>query len=263
MLTLVGHGYVGNHIARHLATRRIVFAWVRHTDRIQPSGPIINAAGYTGFPNVDACEEHKDETFEGNVYWPIKLEEMAQSYPVVHITSGCVYNGFKEGGWSEEDEPNFADSHYSMTKALSQKALAPVLHKSYLLRMRMPFGIQNHPKNLLTKLTNYQKLIDGVNSLSRVEDVARVAVHFALKLPQPGIYNVVNPGGIKTREIVEIMGLKKHWFTEDEFRKSVKAPRSFCVLNSDKLQGVFPLDDVRTALRNCIVPETLAEPAVA
>ena len=263
MLTLIGHGYVGSHIAGELRRRNITFAWERHSARFTPSGPVINAAGYTGTPNVDACEEHHDETMEGNVFWPIRLEEIAGSHPVIHIGSGCVYQGERAGGWSEEDEPNFSDSFYSMTKVLGQKALRLVMGKSYLLRIRMPFGSQNHPKNLLTKLSRYPRIVDARNSLSRIEDVARVAAHFALNLPEPGIYNVVNPVPLWTREIIKMMGLKKEWFEPHEFARAVAAPRSFCTLNSNKLQAIFPLDDAKTALTECLIPETLAEPAAA
>ncbi|MEK7112056.1 MAG: sugar nucleotide-binding protein [Patescibacteria group bacterium] len=262
MITLVGHGYVGQAIASELRTQDLPFAWVRHSGSWTPSGPTINAAGYIGTPNVDACEEHKEETIEGNVSWPLQLEKKSD-FPIIHISSGCIYNGYKEGGWTEEDQPNFSGSHYSFSKILGQTALKPYLNRSYLLRMRMPFGIRNHSKNLLTKFTNYKKLIDGLNSLSRVEDVAKTAVYFARNLPKAGIYNLVNPGFITAREIVEIMGIKKDWFTQEEFEASIKAPRSFCTLNSDKLQNVFPLDDVRDALSQCIVTETLPVAAVA
>ena len=261
MITLVGHGYVGQCVAERLKELNLAFMWVRHTQRFTPSGPVINAAGYIGSPNVDACEEHKEETLEGNVSWPLLLEKKSD-FPIVHISSGCIYNGYKEGGWTETDHPNFTASHYSLSKVLGQKALEPYLDRSYLLRMRMPFGLKEHSKNLLTKFANYSKLIDGLNSLSRVEDVARVAVHFARNLPTPGIYNLVNPGFITAREIVEMMGLKKDWFTKEEFEAAIKAPRSFCTLNSDKLQAVFPLDDVRTALKE-VISETLPVEAVA
>ena len=262
MITLVGHGYIGQAIAQRLRAENVTFAWVRHGDRWNASGPVINAAGYTGSPNVDACEEHKQETMEGNVWWPLQIEQGCR-WPVIHLTSGCIYNGHKPGGWTEHDEPNFTGSLYSLSKTIGQKALTRYLDKSYLLRLRMPFGTQNHPKNLLTKFSNYPKLIDGLNSISRVEDVAKVAVYFARKLPKPGIYNLVNPGPVWTHEIVEMMGLEKDWFSEEEFKKIAKAPRSFCSLNSDKLQAVCPIDDARTALRDCIVTETLAVPAVA
>lgn len=262
MITLCGHGYIGQAIAYQLRREGLAFKWVRHTDRWKASGPVINASGYTGSPNVDSCEDHPSETMEGNVYWPLQLEKSCD-FPIVHLSSGCIYNGYKPGGWTEEDEPNFTGSLYSLSKMLGQKALQSYMSKSYLLRLRMPFGTQNNQKNLLTKLSNYSKLIDGCNSMSRVEDVAKVAVHFAQKLPKPGIYNLVNPGEVWTHEIVEMMGLKKDWFTPEEFKSVTKVPRSFCNLSSDKLQAVFKIDDVKTALKECIVSETLTEEAVA
>lgn len=99
--------------------------------------------------------------------------------------------------------------------------------------------------------------------MSRVEDVAKVAVYFAKKLPKPGVYNLINPGEVWTHEIVEMMGLKKEWFTPEEFKSVIKVPRSFCNLSSEKLQAVCPIDDVKTALQDCIVSETLPVAAVA
>src|SRR3990167_2587122 len=133
MLTLIGHGYVGNAIAHELRRQNTAFAWLRHTQDFTPSGPIINAAGFTGHPNVDACETQQDETHEGNVIWPLNLEDRAGPFPVVHFGSGCLYHCEKPGGWTEEDEPNFGGSFYSRSKTLGQMVLSPYLGKSYLL----------------------------------------------------------------------------------------------------------------------------------
>lgn len=263
MLTLVGHGYVGTAIAHELRRRGVTFAWVRHTNSFAPTGPIINAAGYIGVPNVDACEKDRQGCIEGNLLWPMHLERVAGKWPVVHIGSGCVYQGDPGGGWKETDEPNFTGSFYSLTKVLAQRELAPYLaRKSYLLRMRMPFSAWDDSKSLLNKFARYPKIIDGMNSISRVEDVAKVAAHFALTLPEPGIYNVANRGAISNRGVVEMMGLTKEWFTEEEFAAFCNAPRSICVLNTDKLQAICPLDDVRVALSKCI-PATQPVAAVA
>ena len=60
MISLIGHGYVGKHIAKELQLQGIPFEWFTHKDRIPSSSlAIINAAGYTGVPNVDACEINK------------------------------------------------------------------------------------------------------------------------------------------------------------------------------------------------------------
>ena len=122
MITLIGHGYVGKQIKKELEHQNIHHEWITHTQSV-PVGTtaIINAAGYTGSPNVDACEQHKQETINGNVVFPLQLEAANPFIPVVHITSGCVYTGYKDGGWTEEDAPNFDfnnGSFYSGSKAL-------------------------------------------------------------------------------------------------------------------------------------------------
>lgn len=252
MITLIGHGYVGRHIQRELEKQEKKYNWICH-DQIIPKKTtvIINAAGYTGVPNVDMCEIRKKETIDGNVLFPLKLENHCPDIPIVHISSGCVYTGYKPGGWTEDDEPNFDfgnGSFYSGSKALAQKLLAPYMEKSYLLRIRMPFGDLPDPKNLFTKLENYQKLVDFENSLSYTNDVARVAIFFAENLPEFGIYNVCNPGSMTTKQIAEKLRIDKDWFTQDEFLSAVNAPRSNCVLNTDKLQKIFSLTAVERAV---------------
>lgn len=252
MITLIGHGYVGEYIAKELSNQNILYHWIHHYDVVdQDTTVIINAAAYTGNPNVDACETNKQETINGNVIYPVNLELKHQTIPIIHLTTGCVYTGYKEGGWTEEDEPNFNfdnGSFYCASKALKQRILMQFMNKSYLLRIRMPFGNNKHPKNLLTKLENYNKLVDFKNSISYVVDIARVAVYFAKNKPQPGIYNVCNPGSTTTKELSDRLGLKKEWFTQEEFLSSVVVPRANCILNTDKLEKIFPIQHINNAL---------------
>jgi len=252
MTTLFGHGYIGNAIAKKLEEVEIPFYWYNHDrkENIIYGDAIINAAGYTGKPNVDSCEIHKEETINGNILWPLYLENTYKHTPIIHISSGCVYNGYKVNGWTEEDEPNFTGSFYSLTKAIEQKNID--LKRNYLLRIRMPFAKEENPRNYLTKLRNYDKLIDAENSLSCLDDIANVVLFFVKNLPKPGIYNVCNPGGITAREITGMMDLEKQWFTMEEFEASIKAPRSFCTLNTDKLSAIYPIKDIRDALKSCI-----------
>jgi UDP-glucose 4,6-dehydratase len=256
MITLIGHGYIGEAIWNKLQYQSYIPAyWLTHNESIPKDTTIIvNAAGYTGSPNVDACEIHKEDTIAGNVLWPLKLEMENKNTPIIHISSGCVYTGY-EKDFTEEDEPNFNfdnGSFYSGSKALEQKLLASYMNKSYLLRIRMPFGSEKHPKNFLTKLQTYAKLIDFRNSLSHVDDVANVVFHFIAKRPKTGIYNLTNGGSKTTREIVEMMGMKKDWFTEAEFFSAVKAPRSNCVLDNNKLKNIFPIRNIDEALKDAI-----------
>lgn len=256
MIGLVGHGYIGKHIAKELDKQRIKYIWLNHKQEMPNYVTvIINAAGYTGSPNVDACEINKFPTYQGNVMFPVALEEANPDTPIIHISSGCVYDGYKPGGWTEDDEPNFNDkngSYYSGTKATFQSFFVLYANKSWLLRIRMPFGDNEDPKNILTKFTKYEKLIDYENSFSYVNDVAKVAIWFALNKPQTGIYNVCNPGSLTTKQVADMLGLSKDWFTKEEFREVTVAPRSNCVLNNNKLMKLFPIQSVQDAMKEAI-----------
>lgn len=257
-IILFGHGYIGTAIAATLQNNGIDYLHLHHGDKLPKafnSTAIINAAGYTGVPNVDKCEFEKRATIQGNVLWPLALERQADGLPVLHISSGCVYTGYKDGGWTEDDVPNFDfqnGSFYSGSKALAQELLAPYLTKSYLFRVRMPFGVQRHPKNYLDKIESYKKLVDVRNSFSCVSHVASAVVFFASTLPKPGIYNVCNHGAMSTREIADMAGLKPQWFTEEEFKASTIAPRSNCILNTDKLTRVYELPNIAETMRSVI-----------
>lgn len=260
-IVLIGHGYVGNYIKAELEAVTKQFRWIkyRHISHTTPlydvfahaDAPIdfiINAAGYTGVPNVDACEllENRQHCIDGNVIFPLSLSNAFSKVPVLHITSGCVYNGYPEGGYTEKDPLNFDfgnGSFYSGSKALFQRLWQAQGHqtKDYLFRIRMPFGPDRHSKNLITKLSTYPKLIDKLNSISYLPDVARAAVYFAVNhadIPA-GIYNAVNPEPVRTSLIAERFGFDKEWMSDTEFKQIAVAPRSNCTLNPTKMENYF------------------------
>ena len=83
---------------------------------------IINACGYTGRPNVDACEDDKADCWDLNVNLPVNISTICKLYsiPFIHVSSGCIYTGYDKE-YTEEDEPNFGigsddSSWYSKTK---------------------------------------------------------------------------------------------------------------------------------------------------
>ena len=94
-------------------------------ESIQPDY-LINCAGYTGKPNVDACESSKTDCLQGNTALPGILGEACKSLdiPWGHVSSGCIYTGRRDDGkgFRETDPPNFSFrfnncSFYSGTKA--------------------------------------------------------------------------------------------------------------------------------------------------
>jgi dTDP-4-dehydrorhamnose reductase len=256
MIVLIGHGYIGRNIAKWLNLSDIPYTRITHKDSVASvlgAQFVINAAGYTGIPNVDSCEIHRDECMSGNVLFPLHLEK-SFSGPILHISSGCVYTGYQKR-YSEKDPPNFTfnnGSFYSGCKALVQKQLEPFMSKSYLFRIRMPFGAERDQKNLLTKLESYDRLIDKENSLTQIDDLARCVLFFIRNRPEFGIYNVTNPGSTTTRRIADCMGLEKKWMTDEEFASITRAPRSNCVLDTQKLESVFEMRRVEEALHQTV-----------
>jgi dTDP-4-dehydrorhamnose reductase len=266
ILLLGGSGYVGQAFQNFFQQNNIAFKNVSRAEHdytrpeilrqiIEEIKPdfLVNCAGYTGKPNVDACELHKLETLEGNVIFPGHIMQICNELqlPWGHVSSGCIYEGNSPDGqgWKETDEPNFDFRHnncsfYSGTKALAEEILADAT-TCYLWRLRVPFNNIAGNRNILTKWMTYETLLDATNSLSHVDEFARACYEcFEKKIPF-GTYNMTNPGSITTKEAVELIkksGIStkefKFFANEDEFMKTAaKARRSSCVLNCDKREA--------------------------
>jgi nucleoside-diphosphate-sugar epimerase len=126
MIILFGAtGYIGSEFKKQLAELKVpVFLWSNtrvttfqdlenwYAEKGYPLIEyVINAAGYTGKPNVDACELHKADTIHGNVIWPTILTDwcILNDIPLGHVSSGCIYEGRRtdDQPFTEDDEPNF------------------------------------------------------------------------------------------------------------------------------------------------------------
>ncbi len=275
---LGGSGYVGAAYQALLTRKGVAFRNLRraefdYADRAALTGLlrrekpefVINAAGYTGKPNVDACELHKSECLMGNAVLPgtIALACADAGVPWGHVSSGCIYSGRNPDGtgFKESDTPNFSFrtnncSFYSGTKALGEEVLAGAPNL-YVWRLRIPFNQVDGPRNYLTKLIRYNTLLDAENSISQLDEF--VAATFACweKRVPFGTYNVTNPGHVTTREVVDL--IKKtgvshkdfQFFTDEaEFmRTAAKTPRSNCVMDSTKLAATgIKLTEVHEAV---------------
>ena len=261
---LGGSGYVGQSYQALLRRKAVPFRNLRRAevdytnpsvlgDLLRRERPafLINAAGYTGKPNVDACELHKAECLFGNVVLPGFIAQVCAEagVPWGHVSSGCIYNGARPdgSGFHEEDTPNFTFrsnhcSFYSGSKALGEEVLAGTA-SVYLWRLRIPFNEVDHPRNYLTKLMRYERLLAAANSISQLDEFAAATFACWEKRVPFGTYNVTNPGAISTREIVELIRRSgvctkefKFFASEDEFmRVAAKTPRSNCIMNASKL----------------------------
>jgi len=249
-IVVVGRGWVGQKVSKLLGVQPVSHQWAND---YLPLGMhevewIINCAGLTGTPNVDACERNWRETIEANAYYPIKLLHTANvlGARLLHVSSGCIYSGAIT---SEDSDPNFFGSVYSMSKAVSDTALKD---SAIVARIRMPFNSENVAKNLLVKIRQYAqqgKLWEGgPNSLTEIDEACEKIVELVRTNAPNGPYNLVNEGSVTTHEIARLMGLSPAWFTDAEFAACTVAPRSICQIPNRKI----PMRPVEEVLVHCI-----------
>lgn len=297
MIIILGSsGYVGSKYVEFLSSRGVKFLGFsrRQVDYTTKEGLVglirstgasflINAAGYTGKPNVDACELDRRGTLEGNAVFPALVAEVCADHglPWGHVSSGCIYSGRRPdgGGWREGDAPNFCFrsgrcSFYSGTKALGEEMIlgAP---SCYVWRLRIPFNHEAGPRNYLTKLMTYDRLLEAENSVSHLYEFVRATWECWERRVPFGLYNVTNPGPVMTSDVVRWIGEESSrrdqsglpcpfrrefsfYDDEDEFMlKAAKTPRSNCVLDSSKLASfgilMSPVEEAfRGALRGWV-----------
>jgi dTDP-4-dehydrorhamnose reductase len=308
IVLLGGTGYIGRQFADSLRRRGWPFAapsrasldYTRFDTLLEfmrqtKADFLINAAGYTGQPNVDACEEHRAETLEGNTLFPATVAHACATLgvPWGHVSSGCIYAGAKvllQGRWrvepdltqphlkslcqdnrgalqgfAETDEPNFTFrrppcSFYSGSKALGEEAIRGV-GENYIWRLRIPFDQFDHPRNYLSKLQNYAKVYENLNSLSHRGDFVESCLELWRRRAPFGIYNLTNPGFVSSSQVVAMIEriLKPNrpfvfWAGDAEFyRVAARTPRSNCILDVSKaLAAGLPLRPVEEALADSL-----------
>ncbi len=260
-ITVYGGGFLGNLVATHLnATmdNRHISTQAELEQAIGIPDVIINAAGKTGRPNVDWCEDHKEETYAANVTLAKVFADHAKKHNIrlVHLSSGCIYEGDNNGkGFSEDDAPNFNGSYYSRTKAEAEHIL-----KDYgnvlIVRPRMPIAAMPTSRNLLNKLLGYQKVIVVPNSITVIEDLLP-SLKGLVDAGATGTFNFVNPEPVTHKDILELYEkhsgkmLEKKYIPASEL--IVKAQRSNTILRADKLRDAgFPMGHTVESLDNII-----------
>lgn len=245
-ILVVGRGWTGSKVFDRFVEKGLTPTLVSHQEsfnaiRNKSWDWVVNCAGVTGVPNVDACELDKRGTVEGNAVFPILLHELCEEHKVrlAHFSSGCIYTGHIS---DIDADPNFFGSIYSVSKGISDIYLKD---KAVVFRIRMPFTGKDEAKNYLTKVKKYAdtaKLYDsGPNSLSDHDESVAVACDLVLSNTRNGPYNLVNQGTVTMRELAAMMKLDCEWFTEDEFQRATRAGRSTCVIPA--FESMRPLDE--------------------
>jgi len=261
LLLLGSTGYIGKEFLTQLNNKKMDYCILSHNNCTTANlykylkgsniNFIVNCAGYTGKPNVDACESDKIGTINGNILFVKTLTDICSdlNIPIGHVSSGCIYTGLNSNNkpFTEEDEPNFTFkqnncSFYSGTKAIGEEILKQYPNH-YIWRLRIPFENINNPRNYITKMLNYKTLLNSENSLSNKQEFVSACIQSIEKEIPYGIYNITNTGYVTTKQVTEMLkstiakNREFNFFDNDEefYKKAAKTPRSNCVLDNNKI----------------------------
>lgn len=267
-IVVFGAGYIGEKVAAFLPDAVLSLARIDDAAQVRAAleehapDVVVNCAGKTGTPNVDWCETHIPETMRANVVGPLVLAAAcaARGVFLVHLGSGCIFYDASPdpAGWREEDFANpqavYTRSKYAADLALMNNADVAIL------RLRMPIDGTPGPRNLITKLVKYPKIIDVANSVTVVDDLLQV-IQQVIEKRGTGIFHAVNPGTMRHRDLIALYqelvdpSHTNEWITEEDLRAQglAAAKRSNCIMQNRRLPELrIQMRPIDVALRHAM-----------
>ena len=213
------------------------------------------------FTTIDYLEDPKKlhENINDNLFSPLSLALLCQQRHIhfTYIGTGCIFtyddkHSVEDGvPFFEENAPNFFGSNYSIVKGFTDMLMKQT--NTLNLRIRMPITDEIHPRNFITKITNYEKICSIKNSMSVLDDLLPISIDM-MKENMEGTYNFTNPGAITHSEILEmyrdIVDPTFKWknFTEEEQNEILLGQRSNNTLSVNKLNTVIDVPHIKKSV---------------
>ena len=221
---------------------------------------VINCAAWT---DVDGCESDVDRAFAANARGPENLAAASRDAHAAFVTisTDYVFDGFKEGFYTEEDQPN-PISVYGRAKLEGEQRSQQANNASIIVRSGFIFGPGG--KNFLSTVVDRARKHEPIKAISDsfgtptyARDLAKRLRELA-QLRSPGIFHVANEGDGASylefaREAIRFAGLGEPEIAE-VLTASLNRPaprpqnsrlRSVC----SATLGLVPLPDWRDSLR--------------
>ena len=159
----------------------------------------------------------KWECLAGNAVLPGIIAEACDSanVPWGHVSSGCIYTGSRPdgSGLPRRMSPILRFVRTTARFTAEAKALGEEVARQLpeCLHLAGPDTVRpiRTPRNYLTKVMRYARLLDATNSISELQEFVEASLLcWELRVPF-GIYNMTNPGTVTTREVVDLS--QKGW----------------------------------------------------
>jgi 3,5-epimerase/4-reductase len=223
---------------------------------------IISVIGRTYGDNMNSIDylEQKGNlkiNINDNLYSPLNLALISNKYNIhfTYMGTGCIFNGYEQE-YTENNEPNFFGSSYSIVKGFTDKIMKK-FDNTLNVRIRMPITDDiTSNRNFINKIINYKKICSMNNSMTVLPDLLPLMIDMIMK-KEIGTINLTNPGYISHNEILELYkeninpDFKWENMTIEEQNKILLSERSNNILNTEKLQKLYPaVKDIKTSIKD-------------
>lgn len=222
------------------------------------------------YTTIDYLEQEGKlyENVRDNLFSPFVLANLCSKHNIhyTYLGTGCIFKfddehpfGEEINGFTEDSNPNFFGSSYSVVKGFTDKIMKLYETNVLNLRIRMPITGEENPRNFITKIVNYEKVCSVPNSMTVLPELLPYVLDM-MKNGITGTMNLTNPGLISHNEILEmykeIVNPFFTWknFTQEEQRKILAADRSNNFLDTTRLTTLYPgIKNIKESVRECLI----------
>ncbi len=223
---------------------------------------IVHCAAYT---QVDKAEDEKDLCIKINATATKHIVKCAKilDIPMIYISTDYVFDGTKDGKYTENDETNPINI-YGESKLAGEKYVQEILDKYYIVRTSWVFNING--KNFietmlrLSKANNQLSIVnDQIGSPTYTKDLSRLLVDM-LETSKYGLYHATNEGYCSWYEFANTIfklaniNIDIKAINSNEYASRAKRPLN-SKLSKDKLieYGFKPLPHWEDALKDYLI----------
>ena len=223
---------------------------------------IVHCAAYT---QVDKAEDEKDLCIKINATATKHIAKCAKilDIPMIYISTDYVFDGTKDGKYTENDETNPINI-YGESKLAGEKYVQEILDKYYIVRTSWVFNING--KNFietmlrLSKANNQLSIVnDQIGSPTYTKDLSRLLVYM-LETSKYGLYHATNEGYCSWYEFANTIfklaniNIDIKAINSNEYASRAKRPMN-SKLSKDKLieYGFKPLPHWEDALKDYLI----------
>ena len=223
---------------------------------------IVHCAAYT---QVDKAEDEKDLCIKINATATKHIAKCAKilDIPMIYISTDYVFDGTKDGKYTENDETNPINI-YGESKLAGEKYVQEILDKYYIVRTSWVFNING--KNFietmlrLSKANNQLSIVnDQIGSPTYTKDLSRLLVDM-LETSKYGLYHATNEGYCSWYEFANTIfklaniNIDIKAINSNEYASRAKRPMN-SKLSKDKLieYGFKPLPHWEDSLKDYLI----------